>query len=190
MTRSRQPKARGFALLVVVLLVALIAVAAVALLDLVRVDLTVVGQHRRSTEAESSAVGAMVEVVSDDLLPQVLPSVPDPTNLPGLSYKFAGKQAGTYFRDPLGVPTAMDATNSAYVRDVGTNLEVGYEAYADLIRVSNPRDVGLTRSQALTYELSVVSSVVGGEATREVRTQVERIVATQSGTILTSVHAR
>lgn len=190
--RRHQPQTRGFALLVIVLLVALIAVTAVALLDMVQVDLRVVGQQRRSTEAEALAVGAMVEVVSDDSLPLQLPSLPDPANLPLLSYQYAGNTGVGYQRDPMNrfATSAMTPVNSAYVRDVGTTIEAGYEAFADLLRISNPQDTGLTKSQVLTYELTVRGSVNAADSTREVRAQVQRVVATQNGTLLTAVHAR
>jgi hypothetical protein len=186
--RRSQPKARGFALLVVVLLVALIAVSAVALLDIVQVDLLVVGQHRRTTEAQAAAVGAMIEVVSDDTLRNQLPDL----TTPNLAYRYAGPNAGLYMRDPTNRfgTTVMGPTNSAYVRDVGTSLATGYTADVELLRVGPPQDTGTTRAQAVTYEVTVVSDVNNGEATKEVRTQVQRVVAVQSGIIRTNVHAR
>ena len=186
--RRPQTRTRGFALLVVVLLVALIAVAAVALLDIVQVDLLVVGQHRRTMDAQALAVGAMMEVVSDDNLRTQLP---DPSVL-NLAYQYAGKQAGGYVRDPTGrfLTTPMTPLNSAYVRDLGTSVERGYDANVELLRVSNPTNTGLTDSQTLTYEVTVIADVNNGETTKEVRAQIARVVAVQSGTLLTTRHAR
>lgn len=186
--RRPQSQARGFALLVVVLLVALIAVAAVALLDIVQVDLLVVGQHRRTMDAQAVAVGAMMEVISDDTLRTQLP---DPSVL-SLAYQYAGKQGANYVRDPTGrfVTIPMTAANSAFVRAAGTSVEQGYDANVELLRVSNPTNTGLTDSQTLTYEVTVVSSINNGEATKEVRAQISRVVGVQSGTLLTTRHAR
>ena len=59
---------RGFALLIVVLLAALLAVSSVALLDLVNLDLVLVGEQRKTYAARENAMGALQEIMGDQLI--------------------------------------------------------------------------------------------------------------------------
>lgn len=187
---SRRPRRRqeGFALLVVVLIVALIGVTAVALLDIVNVDLSIVGQHKRTLTAQANAYGALVEVASDANLSNRLPTLT--TNQ--LRYRYADQVAGNWVRDPDNAfgTAPMNPTNSAYIQNLGTSVEEGYQADVRLLRVGNPQDTGLTTAQTITYEITVVSSVNNGAATKEVRALMTQTVSNQNGTIQTETHAR
>ena len=70
----RNPRARGFALLVVMMIVAVVALGAAALLDLVNVDIGVAAEHRKILAAESASVGALLETVIDPSLGRRLPT--------------------------------------------------------------------------------------------------------------------
>ncbi len=183
-----QSKPRGFALLVVVLIVALIGVAAVALLDIVNVDLLIVGQHRQSVDAQALALGAMYEVISDSRVDgTVLPRLDTPT----LRYVYSRAQGGGFVRDPAGLigVTVMDATNSAYVKDSGTGVAQGYTADIDLLRLVTVQDSGVTIRTAV-WEVTVESSVSNGQATQQVRALVGRVTSGQGGLVTVGRHAR
>lgn len=188
-TRKTHRKQGGFALLIVVLVVALIGVAAVALLDIVNVDLLIVGQHRRTVDAKSNALGAMMEVVSDARVDGTVKPLP---NTPGLNYQYAGKSAGVYMRDPAGrfAATQMLPSNSAYIKNVGTGLEEGYEADISLLRITPVEDSGLNRVIALTHEVRVLASVNNGDATNEVRAITTQLLTVEQGRLFPRVHAR
>lgn len=193
MTKRNKPsQQRGFALLVVVLIVALIGVSAVALLDIVNVDLLIVGQHRRSVDVQAVALGAMEEVMGDQRLAPV--TVWPMFNTPNLRYRYAGQTGANspYFRDPNGnfAISPMDSTNSAYVKNLGTSAEEGYEADINLIRMGPPEDTGLNTARELTYEIRVVAALNGGEASKEVRATTSRRVGMNNGRQITPVHAR
>ncbi len=187
--RPKTSREGGFALLVIVLIVALIGVAAVALLDIVNVDLLIVGQHRRTVDAHSVAMGAMYEVLGDQRLDGTVFPLP---NTPQLSYQYAGKQGANYVRDPQGrfSTTAMNPNNSAFIKNLGTPVEEGYSADIALIRMGPPEDTGLNTARDLVYEVRVIADVGNGDATKEVRATTSRRVAMATGRQITPVHAR
>lgn len=191
MTQRRPRKSRsGFALLIVVLVVALVGVAAVALLDIVNVDLLIVGQHRRTADAVALAYGAMNEVNSDQRVDGTVRPLP---NSPSPTYVYARKNGlGNYQRDPNGVvaTTPMTDTNSAYVKNLGTSLEQGYEATINLLRYQPVNGTGLNRVYAATHETVVVGSINNGEATREVRAITTQPFSRSNGYIPPRIHAR
>lgn len=188
-TPSRKNPRGGFALLIVVLVVALIGVTGVALLDIVNVDLLIVGQHRRSVDATANAMGAMYEVVSDQRLDAFKPR-PD---TPGLSYQYAGKSGGIYVRDPAGrfLTQPMNSGNSAFVDNVGTGIEEGYEAEISLVRlVDQVENNSINKVRMLVHETRVVANINNGDATKEVRSLQSTLITVPNGLIAPYSHAR
>lgn len=181
---------RGFALLLVVLIVALLAVVAATLLDLVRIDLSLVGQMRRTAEARMLADGALFEVLDDQELSNHLPTLDE----------------ATLRRDIVengvkdGVP--LDDTNSAYVRfdvDTGGTTDPSddvrqplqsYSANAQFVRFGTVPESSLGLFRALVYEVSATGDVNRGQATSEVRGEIVRTVAYNRGAVLPQRHAR
>lgn len=179
----------GFALLIVVLIVALVGVAAVALLDIVNVDLLIVGQHRRTVDAYSNAIGAMYEVTADGRMDDTVrptPQSPSPTLV------LAQKTAGVYMRDPTGAfgTQVMNNTNSAYVDNLGTTLEEGYEATINYLGYRPLPDTGQDKIIGLMYETVVVASVNNGDATKEIRAITTKPITVSNGYIPPRIHAR
>lgn len=159
-------QSRGFAILVVMLVVSLMTIVAGTLLDLVGVDISIVGQHRRNGDSRSVVDGAIMEVLDDQ---RVLTALPDFTT-PGLKATYApGSGTPSAFRD------------SALQRD--------YTAETQLLRfVTVGESSG--RSRALVYEVTAIADVGDGAATSEVRSQVFIPVAVPPGILLPRVHAR
>jgi hypothetical protein len=159
---------RGFALIVVVLIVALLAVAAATLLDLVNVDLDLVGQQRRLIGARQISDGAMLEQLNSE-------------------------QFGTHFPDFTNVenplPTPSDA-NSLFVNYVGTSVEETYQGKIRLLRFAPVAETSLNMLHAVTYEVSTVSDINNGQASNEARTEIIKIVPYPKGVMLPRHHAR
>lgn len=189
--RRRNPRNQraGFALLIVVLVVALVGVSAVALLDLVNVDLLIVGQHRQTVDAFATAYGAMNEVNADSRIDGTIRPLP---NSPSPTYVYAQKVAGTYTRDPAGIVVSQPMTpnNSAYVKDLGTGLEQGYEADISLLRFVPVNDTGLNRVYMAAHETRVIATVANGALTKEVRAVTLQPFTRSNGYIPPRIHAR
>lgn len=186
--RPRHSKS-GFALLIVVLIVALVGVAAVALLDIVNVDLLIVGQHRRTVDAYANAVGAMFEVTADGRIDDTVRPTPKSASP---SLVLTQKNGGVYTRDPTGVfgTQVMTSANSAYVDNVGTSLEEGYEATINYLGYRPLPDTGQDKILGLMYETVVVASVNNGDATKEVRAITTKPITVSNGYIPPRIHAR
>ena len=178
-------KNRGFALLFVVMIVAVVAVAAAALLDIVEVDLLIVGEHSRSTVAKAVAEGAVKEFQADSVNGDLLPTAQSV----GMETNYTGFVAGAFVRDPDNVGpglTPLDETNSAYARGDG---QQGYASTVRLLRTGPAINSGLNTLQAVIYEVRATSSVDGGRATSQVLAETYRYAATRPGTV-GQMHAR
>lgn len=172
----------GFALLVVVLIVALLAVVGATLLDLVNVDLNLVGQQRRAIEAKAVADGALLEVLDDAELSSYFPTFDDPT--------LRRTYVANGVKDPNGTPIQLDETNSAYVQYPGTSSERTYEANVGLVRVSKVPESSTSLFRGLVYEVSAQSKLNQGLATSEVRAEIVKKVSVGRGTVIPPRHVR
>lgn len=175
----RNPRARGFALLVVMMIVAVVALGAAALLDLVNVDIGVAAEHRKILAAESASVGALLETVIDPSLGRRLPT---PT-APDLQTRLVERSGGAYIRDPDGVYSTvpMDPDDSMYIENVGTNLEDGYESEVTLVRINEPIDSTLSLPKAV-FEVRTKATISGGDASSETRALLYRYVIADTET--------
>lgn len=187
-TRRARHHRKGFALLIVVLISALAAVAAVALLDLVGVDLTMVGEQRRTGEASAIAAGAVLEILADQNADLFFPDL----ETVGLTVRYAGRGLnGVHSKGPDGAaPVALTENNSAFTRDVGGADEQRYDADVALLRVVPRLDSGLTVTRSFVYEVTVDGISSGGRASRQMRAQLFRDISMQAGTQLAREHAR
>lgn len=156
---------RGFSLMIVIVLVALMSLAAVAQLNLISVDLSIIGNNRRSTDALAIADGAVMEVIDDQRAATYLPEF----TTPQLSSNYSPSPASP-FVDP--------ATGQSYTANV------------KLLRFVPLSESSQTWSHALIYEIDAVGESTNGEGTGEVRTQIFKAVALAPGIILPRMHAR
>ncbi len=179
--RTPNPDARGFALFIVVLVVALLAVAGGTLLDMVNVDLLIAGEHRRSHKARTLAVGGAMETMADTALtPSNMPI--DPLNP---TWVYASDQGGVPRRDPAGIASAMDETNSSFVRNPGNvNFQESYTSNIRLLRLGPTLDTSVDQATAVFYEVQSVSTVGNGAASKEVRAEIYRIAQGAAGRVL------
>ena len=192
MSRRNRPQNRGFALLFVVLIVAVVAVAAAALLDIVEVDLLIVGEQRRSTEAQAIAEGAVKEIQADETKGNLLPSAMSP----GMTTRYTARNvAGEFVRDPDGLnlgPIVLDEATSAYIANntaANAGQREGYTSTIQLLRTGPAINSGLNTVQAVVYEVSVQASVANGRSTSQVMAQTFVYTAAQQG-VVGQMHAR
>ncbi len=178
-------KRRGFALLVVMLIVSLVGIGAAALLDIVNVDIGIVGEMRNVQEAEGAATAGVLETLADPNLRQRLPNIDTPT----LRTRLMTRQAGAYTLDPDGSPQSVDEDTSVVLANVGTSAETGYESDITLLRVV-PRENTSLRFAVAAYEVRARASVARGGATRESRAVVYEPVAVGTDDIARQRHFR
>lgn len=191
--RRHNPRQRGFALFLVVLIVALVAVAGGTLLDFVEVDLIVTGVNRQTKIAHATSVGGVLETIADETL--TVPNLPiDPTATPVFDY---ADDSVTPTRNPGGVggpPTAMNENNSAFTRFVGTTLQESYSSDVRMVSVGLAEDTSVNAGRAVYYEVRALSNVADGSASKETRAAVYRYAAGAAiGQILDNavgIHAR
>ncbi len=178
---------RGFALLIVVLLAALLAVSSVALLDLVNLDLVLVGEQRKTYAARENAMGALQEIMGDQLISAETYDV-GRTMLPrpGINSTtvYSSHQGAGFVKDPGGLvgPSADLSTLSAFASNPNTPLQEGFEANIRLLRMVPRQNSSLTQTMTLVWEIQVEASVNAGEASHESRALIFRDVAFQPGT--------
>lgn len=185
---DRKPsRRRGFALLVVMLLVALIGIGAAALLDLVNIDLGIAAEYRKSIEAESASVGAVLETIGETNFERRLPQL----DSPNLRTRLVTRQAGAYILDPDDVvgSRTISAADSPHIDRVGTYAEDGYESDVRLLKIVAKEDTSLTRPVAV-YEVRAKASIAGGDASREARSLVYVPTGIQASRVTRQRHAR
>jgi len=163
--RRPRPGREGFTLFVVIMLVAILAMAGMSLLNLIRVDLSLVGQSRSNIVARELAEGGLMEIINDGALPATAPSISSPS----LSVPYP-PPAGSRFVDPAEAKT--------------------YTGEVNLLRLVplSESSQGLTR--AVVYEVGVTSSYRDGQSTAELNAEIYRVVSWAPGTVLPSRHYR
>ncbi len=190
--RTSQKRARrgGFALIIVILLVALVAIGAASLLDLVNIDLRIVGEQSKIAKADDAANGALSEVMGHQDFKMFLPLY----DAPNLEYDYVGKVGTNFVWDPNnvnGVQANIAPASSEVVAHLGdATYAQGYEATARLLRRSRALDTRLDSTFALIYEIEVRSEVGGGTASREIRAQAYQFMTVPIGTKIPQRHAR
>lgn len=164
MMRRRKRRARGFTALLVIVIVALMTLVSLTLLDLVGLDLLLVGEGRRTVEAKALADSAVFEIANDQ---RTGPMLPDFTS------------------DTMSV-TVRPATNSV----LAARSDRDYDGTIRLLRFVPLGESSQSWSRALVYELSIEASAANGDATDAVRTEVYKTVAVPSDTVFPRRHAR
>lgn len=194
----RRPKKqqRGFALIIIVLLVALLALTGATLLDLVTVDLTIAGQHRKVVRAQMVADGAIREVLSDE---QTMNRRPDFSSCgtgggacPNYRYTWAAEQAGQVWKDPdnLYNRQPLDETTSVLAKWTGSPSEEHYTASVDILRTAPLFDSGASTFWAYIYEINADAQVAGGDANHVLHAQGYTVQGLQNGLLLPRRHRR
>jgi hypothetical protein len=163
--RRRRSSARGFAILVVMMVVALMSVAGIALLDFVNLDLVLVGVSRVRAEATLAAEGASLEVLEDAEARNFLPDLTSTTLSAG-------------YTPPAETPLINTAAGRSYTSEV------------KLLRFVPVRETSATWSRALVYEVTTVSQSRQRNATSEVRVVAYKTIAVPVGVTYPRRHAR
>lgn len=170
--RTRKKQERGFALIIIVLLVALLALTGATLLDLVTVDITIAGEHRKVVRAQMVADGAVREVMGDE---QTMNRRPDYSACatgggpcPNFRYIWAGEQAGQVWKDPdnLYNRQPLDETTSVLAKWSGSPSEEHYTATVDMLRTGPLGDSEFGTFWAYVYEITADAQVSGGDVNR------------------------
>ena len=184
--RKNERDQRGFALLMVMMIVAFVGLGAAALLDLVNVDIGIAVEHRKSLDAQSGSVGAVLESVGDNDFMQRLPGPQDPD----LRTPLVIRQGASYVMDPEGVAVQRNLTSadSAHIERVGQPGENGYESDVRFLRLIPPTNSS-TELPIAVYEVRARATVSGGDATSEARALVYRHV-NRGTNIRSQRHAR
>ncbi len=164
MRERRRKQQRGFTLIVVIMVVAVAAMVAVSLLNLIRLDLSLVGQSRRAVEARVIADGAAMEMVNDLNINTLLP---DGSGALSVNY----------------TPPASSPYNDA-------SLGRSYTGTINMMRSVPMAESSFGRSEAVVYELEVESIYNGGQSSSEVRAEVYKVVTRDPSRILAKRHAR
>ncbi len=177
--RRIKEQQRGFALLTVVLMVALMTMVLLIVGDVVSVDFSLLGEHRKNIRAENNAEAAMREVLGNRDAQDNLPDFSDAN----LRFDFVSC-AGATCTSNSGVPAILDENNSSIVNDDDT-----YRADARFIRRGPQMDTSLG-AEILVYEVSAVATVAGGDASSQVRSEVFVYSEREPGRIIPTIHAR
>lgn len=160
--RSRKDRQAGFALFIVMILVAMLAVGALSLLDMINLDIIMVGEERRYSRAKESAEGGLSEMLND---------VETPDNLPGLSH-------ATLTED------YVPPTQSPFIESAE-----GFEGRFELLRIVPLSESSHTLTRAVVHGLHTRGRS-GPRASAEVDVEIYRVMAYRPGTILPRRHIR
>jgi hypothetical protein len=169
--RHRSERQRGFALLVVVMVVALISVVALTLLDVLRIDLAIVGQNRAIAQARFVADAGNIELV-DNLDTEGL--LPDAITAPATLTVAVPPVTGTLINRPQ---TADEAAQT-------------YQGEIRLVRFGPATNCSLSVCRDLFFEIRTVGEIGNGDASSEVRSMSKKVTTFPRGTIITNMHGR
>lgn len=160
---------RGFTLIMVLLLVVILALMGISILQLITLDLSLVGQSRRNFEARDIAEGGAFEIINHVNTNTELPSLDEPD----LANDTA---SGT-----LPKPTTSPFVNASSGRD--------YDGEARFLRVIPLSESSHSWVRALVYELRTESNVMF-QSSGELRVEAFRAATFEPGTILPRRHYR
>lgn len=192
--RTARSDARGFALIVVVLIVALLSLVAATLLNLVKLDLTVVGQNRKNLEARVVADGSLMEIIDDNRVLQAdhLPDLTNPTLrwvVADPSDTFGGGAVPSEL--PCPAPPPAPQPNPCFIRPASDDGPArDYAADVRMIRDVPISESSITHTRGVVYEVRSIGNVNNGESTHEVRAEVWKTRTVQPGAVLPRKHAR
>lgn len=153
---------RGFTMVTTILLLAVVTVSALIVLDIVDVDLSMVGLQRRGYAAREAAEGGAMELLNDSV---ALEDLPD------------------YTTDKLRseVPVASGS-------DFGGDGQA-YKASVSLVRIVPLAESSQSRVNAIVYSLDVTGQ--GSGSTRAgVQAEIYRIATSRNGVIRPTIHGR
>ena len=119
-------------------------------LDLISIDLDLVGQQRRLLAAQQVADGGMMEKLDDLQMANEFPTTPGTTS-------------------PLNIP---DQANSLFVKNTGTPLQETYSGNVRWVRFAPKSENSQGRLWAVTYEMVVQSDINQGQASSQTTTEV------------------
>jgi Tfp pilus assembly protein PilX len=196
MRTNRSASQRGFAVILVVLIVALLSIVAVTLLDLVRVDLTIMGQNRQNFEAAAAADGALFEIWNDTRT-----NAPSDPSTAANDFVVANPNDLLNTGVPLGVPAASGAgcgvpnspcLTSAFYRPAAADLAAqDYGADVCWLSIGYQENTGVNSGRQVLYQYRVVSEVNNGQSTAEERMEVvQTIGGNWDGTQIRRYHCR
>lgn len=160
-TRPQRDEA-GFALLMVMLLVAMLAVGALSLLDMVNLDIIMVGEERRFSRAKEAAEGGFFEMVNDTETPDLLPTLNHAT------------LRESYTTSPQSVFIAENES---------------YEGNFELLRIVPMAESSHTLTRAVVHGMHARGRS-GSRASADVDVEIYRVMAYRPGTIFPRRHAR
>jgi hypothetical protein len=144
-----------------------LGLAGLGILQLIRLDLTMTGQSRRSVQARDSAEGAVMEVINNVNTSALLPDLGSP--LTGLSVS-APPPGNSPFIDPR----------------VGDS----YGVKVNLLRIAPMSESSFAWTRATVYEIDSQSSFHRGDSQAAVRAEVYKAVAFEPGIVLPNKHFR
>jgi hypothetical protein len=133
-----------------------------SLLDMVNLDIIMVGEERRFTRAKEAAVGGLFEMMND---------VETPDNLPNLNH--------STLREDYVAPAAS-AFNVQPER---------YEGRFELLRIVPLSESSHTLTRAVVHGLHTTGRS-GTRASSDIDVEIYRVMAYRPGTILPRKHAR
>lgn len=160
--RRRDGGQAGFALLMVMLLVAMLAVGALSLLDMVNLDIIMVGEERRYSRAKEAAEGGFSEMVNDTETPDLLPTLNHST-----------------LREDYKAPAA-----SVFIQEFER-----YEGNFELLRIVPMAESSHTLTRAVVHGLHTTGRS-GSRASADLDVEIYRVMAYRPGTIFPRRHAR
>lgn len=163
-TRRHNDEEKGFALFMVVMMVALLSIAGMALMDVVRIDLLIVGNGRQEAVAKEIAEGALMEMINDSQTPDQLPML-----------------------DDSDLTQTYTPSNQSAFLEVAHNRR--FNADARLLRIVPLSESSHTYTRAVVHEVRVASDVAG-EASFELSAEVFRTATFRPGRVLPRRHAR
>jgi hypothetical protein len=158
-------------MLVVVMIVALVSVVALTLLNYLQIDLSIVGQNRRATEARFLADAGNVELADHQATEAQLP---DTNTYPDLVA-------------PINPP------NDSWVNRPNGDSDAAPETYTgqiSFLRQVYIAESTLTVTRGNVFELAVTGQINGGDAASEVRSEVMKLTTLPLGSQLPRMHAR
>ncbi|MGF1511891.1 MAG: hypothetical protein ACFB9M_20545 [Myxococcota bacterium] len=153
---------RGFSLPVVILSLGVVTVSALVLLDVVNVDIRLLGAERRTLESRLQAEGGLMEMMNDQRLLEALPD-------------YASNSLSAEMTPP---------DDSMF-----THGSASYEAQVRLIRLAPLLESSQSKLQAVVYEL-VVDAQDGLDGQAGVRAEIYKFASKNNGLIQESKHAR
>lgn len=166
MRRPRHER-NGFTLITLILMLALATISAGVVLSSIGDEQALLRGERQIAEAREIAEGGLMEVLNDQGLAEVLPTM----ETPGLHADYAPSSASVF-------------ANPSLVRSHGE-----YDADIDLVRVAPMLESSHTTVRAVMYQVRVRAEAADGTSAG-VEAEVYKVTSSSSGIIQPRAHAR